>query len=86
MLLKVYAVRDAKAEFYSQPFYKRTHGEAERDFSVLVNDQKSTVHPFPQDYDLFWLGDYEDKTGIMSPPETPLHIAKAIDLVQKETH
>ena len=49
MQLKMYSVRDSKAETFHPPFYKRTHGEAERDFQALAHDEKSQVSKFPGD-------------------------------------
>lgn len=81
MILKVYAVRDAKAECYLQPLFKITHGEAERDFKTLTKDEKSTVNKYPEDYDLYYLGEYDNIRGVFKPLDTPQHIAKAAALI-----
>lgn len=77
MIKKVYSIRDAKASVFNQPFFKITHGEAERDFHRLVNDDKSMVWQYPDDYDLYYLGTYDDVKGVFTSLETPEHIAKA---------
>lgn len=77
---KIYSVRDGKAEVFNPPFYKKTHGEAERDFTTLTNDPKSTVFNFPEDFDLYYLGHYDDDTGKLETLPTPQHIVKAIQL------
>lgn len=84
MQLKMYSVRDAKAEVYNAPFYKRSHGEAERDFTNAVRDEKNPNSKYPEDFDLFYLGDYDDQTGLVSPLNTPQHIAKAIDVINRQ--
>lgn len=81
-LLKMFSIRDAKAEVFNPPFFSRTHGEAERSFDQLVMDPKSTVSQYPEDYDLYYLGDYDDLNGKFSPEPTPKHVRKAIE-VQK---
>lgn len=78
MVLKVYSIRDAKAEVFNTPFYQKTHGEAERSFQQLVNDEKSTVHKFSEDFDLYYLGQYDDQTGKFESLDTPQHMQKAI--------
>lgn len=83
MVLKAYSIRDAKAEIFHPPFYKHTHGEAERDFRTLTNDGKSNVNKFPEDYDLYYIGDYDDNTGKFHPTDTPQHQLKAVQV--KET-
>lgn len=80
MMLKVYSIRDAKAEVFNMPFYKKTHGEAERDFTSLANDDKSSVFNFPEDYDLYYLGEYDDQSGKLVSLDTPQHIVKAVQL------
>lgn len=78
MLLKVFAVRDGKAEFYMSPFFQKTMGEAERSFRSLVNDEKSIVHQYPEDYDLYYLGEYDDQSGKLAPLDAPQHLQKAV--------
>lgn len=80
MQSKLFTIRDTKAEFYGPPFVKKTPGEAERDFKSLVNDPKSNVHLYPEDYDLFMLGTYDDLTGKMELLPSPQHVVKAINL------
>lgn len=83
MQLKIYSIRDAKAEIYNVPFYKKTHGEAERDFAELCRDEKSMVSKYPEDYDLFFCGIYDDQTGLVESLKTPQHIAKAIEKIKQ---
>lgn len=77
MRLKVYSIRDSKGEMYHQPFYQKTHGEAERSFMELVKDNKSFISKYPDDYDLWYLGEWDDQLGLHIPLETPLHVQKA---------
>ncbi|QXP44237.1 MAG: nonstructural protein [Arizlama microvirus] len=86
MLLKVFSIRDQKAEVYNTPFFQKSIGEAERNFETLVNDGKSTVNQYPQDFDLFYLGDYDDNLGVMRSLEAPQHVIQAIALKRKETN
>lgn len=83
MVLKVYSIRDAKAEVFNAPFYQKTHGEAERSFQQLVNDEKSTVNKFAEDFDLYYLGQYDDNTGKFEGLDTPQHMQKAISFRQQ---
>lgn len=83
MIQKMYSVRDQKAEVFNLPFYSKTHGEAERNFTQLVNDEKSMPGNYPDDYDLYWIGDYNDQTGVVTPLDTPQHIIKAVQVSKK---
>jgi len=83
MLLKIYSIRDTKGEIYNTPFYQRTHGEAERNFKTVASDSKSTISQFPEDYDLYYLGEYDDQTGKIKSLDKPQHITKAINVIDK---
>lgn len=84
MQLKVFSLRDQKAEVFNTPFTKSTHGEAERDFTSLVNDPKSLINQYPKDFDLYFLGHYDTSTGKMQPNASPEHLISAIDVLRKE--
>lgn len=83
MKRKVYAIRDSKAEVYNTPFFQNTHGEAERSFSRLVEDPKSMIQQFPDDYDLYWIGEYDDLLGTLTALDTPQHILKAVHVAAR---
>lgn len=83
MLRKAYAVRDAKAGLYDKPFYQHTHGEAERSFAQGCKDEKSNLSQFPEDYDLYYLGIYDDEKGLFQSLDTPQHIIKAVDTLNR---
>lgn len=78
MMLKMFAIRDSKAEAFKQPYFCHTHGEAERSFTQLVRDPQSVVSQYPDDFDLYFLGEYNDQTGVIKSLETPQHITKAV--------
>lgn len=79
----MYSIRDNAAEIFHPPFFKNTHGEAERDFKMLVNDPKSTLHNFPQHYDLYTLGKYDSTTGLLEPIYPPEFVTRAVDQIDK---
>lgn len=83
MLKKIFSIRDGKGEIYHQPFYAHTHGEAERHFKTLTNDEKSQVNQYPEDFDLWYLGQFDDCTGKIEPLETPTHMVKAINMLTR---
>lgn len=78
MLLKAFSIRDAKAEIFNTPFFAKTHGEAERQFRTLVNDEKSVPFQYPEDFDLYFVGTYDDNTGKFESLSTPQHVLKAV--------
>lgn len=82
MQLKMYTVRDSKVEAYLTPFFQRSHGEAERSFQKLATDKNTTVGANPSDFDLYFLGTYDDQTGKTEVMDTPQHVIKATALTQ----
>lgn len=82
MELKVYSIRDQKGEKFNTPFFQNTHGEAERSFRHVANDPQSFVNKYPEDYDLYYIGSYDDQTGLMKPLDTPTHMIKAIQCIK----
>lgn len=80
MIRQVYSIRDAKAETFNPPWFAVTHGEAERNFQRLTKDQSSMVNQFPEDYDLYHLGEYNDQNGQITTFDTPKHVIKAVIL------
>lgn len=79
MELQMYTIRDSKAGTYSQPFYAHNKPVAERHLHRMVKDPNSMVCQFPEDYDLYELGTYDDSTGLVKTLDTPKHLHKAID-------
>lgn len=83
MQLRVYSIRDAKTETFSNPFYNHTHGEAERNFKTAINDDKTKLGQYPEDFDLYYLGKYDDNEGKFDMLESPEHLVKAVQLKDK---
>lgn len=80
MIFKMFSIRDAKGEKYYTPFFKNTHGEAERDFIQTVKDPQTTLNKFPEDFDLYFLGEYDDAKGVFMSLDTPQHLMKAVSV------
>lgn len=80
MELKMFSIRDSKGAIYNQPMFARSHGEAERAFQTEAQNTNSMINKFPEDFDLFFIGTYDDQTGKVDPLPTPQHIVKAADL------
>ena len=80
MKLKVFAIHDAKAEAYMQPFFMANKGTAIRAITELLSKSDHQFSKYPEDFTLFELGEYDDSNGQMLPHSTPLPIAKVIEL------
>lgn len=73
MKYTVCAIRDRAADVFSQPFFVASTGQAIRSFGDAVNgDAKdSAVCQHPEDFDLYFLGLFNDEDGsfICEPPK-----------------
>ena len=79
MNLKVYSVFDKGIMAYMRPFFMQAHGQAIRGFEDLVRDKDSDIGRHPEDYSLFYLGDFDDHSGELEKCE-PMCLARAHEL------
>ena len=63
MIHKVYSIYDSKAEVYTLPYFSKMEAEAIRYFSNWVNDPNHQFGKNPEDYTLFYIGEYDDNLG-----------------------
>lgn len=80
MILKAFSIYDSKAKVFHTPFFKQTPGLAERDFKQVTKDKDSMICQYPEDFDLYYLGDYDDQTGTYQSLDTPQHLVKAAQI------
>lgn len=81
--LKIYTIRDAKAECYLAPFTFRTDGEAIRAFGDSVADGKTPLAQHPEDYYLIRIGEFDVEKGVITPC-APVSLASALDFKKGE--
>lgn len=83
--MKIYAVKDVKAETFNNPFFQKNDITALRALSLEVNraDPGNVVYTHPQDFDLYELGDYDPDTGEITSI-SPVLVANGRTLVNKE--
>lgn len=81
MILKVFAVRDMKAEAFLQPFYSPSVGSALRAYADAVNDKSCPFNKHPGDYVLFEIGSYDDSTAELESLSPVKMMAAGSDLL-----
>lgn len=70
MELNVYSIFDAGAEAFTQPFFLPNDGLAIRAFSDNVNsDTKNNISEHPDQFTLFKIATWDDKTGTLNKLE-----------------
>nr|DAM67920.1 MAG TPA: DNA binding protein [Microviridae sp.] len=87
VLLRLYCIYDSKAEQFSPPQVYHNDMLALRAFEGLVNDDKTLINSYPEDFSLHYVGNLGDSDGryyIDSSDESrvPLLVGRAVDYVR----
>lgn len=80
-MLKVFAVRDVKADAFGNPICVQTKGLAVRAFSDACADPRSPMAQYPEDYMLYEIGKYDPATGLLSGISVPELVATASEII-----
>lgn len=84
--LRLYSIYDSKAEQFSPPQVYHNDMLALRAFEGLVNDDKTLINTYPEDFSLYYLGNLGDINGryyIEGSDESrvPILVGRAVDYV-----
>jgi len=84
MIIKVYSVFDSKVALFSRPYFSLNDNSMLRSFSDALNEPGQNPdavawNRHPEDYSLFYIGEYDDLLGKMIP-ELPKSIITAAAL------
>lgn len=79
MKIEILAIRDAKLNTFMTPFTAVHLGQALRSWEELVNDPKTTIAKYPNDFCLYRLGHFDDENGALTSLPVPEMIASATD-------
>lgn len=83
MKVHLYSVYDKAVIAFMPPFQVRARGEAVRSFIDACNDAKVPFGKNAGDYDLYYIGTFDDATGKYENGENcPLQVMSARDAVQ----
>ena len=72
MTLKLYAMKDKKTGFLT-PQVDSNHASAKRNFQLMLATARGdSIMAFaPEDFELYYLGEFENTTGIITQPTIP---------------
>lgn len=86
MLVRMYAVKDIKADAFMQPFVSANDGSALRGFTEAVNGTRepgNPIHRFPEDHVLYRLATWDDNTGSLSPEPAPFSLGVGTSYIKE---
>ena len=81
MRQKAYVVHDSAAEAFLPPFFLHTDGIAKRIFADACNDPDHQFGANPQDYTLFFVGEFDDEFGTLEP-QTPTSLGNGLTFIR----
>ena len=71
MILKIFSVFDTAVGAYASPMFLHSRAQAVRAFTDAIADPSTNICKHPQDFTLFYLGEYDDQTGYFTSLDTP---------------
>lgn len=84
MVHKVFTVKDTKGGMFLAPMLTRSYGEAERTFKQATANPDSLISKYPEDYDLYYLGEFDDESGHFALKPAPEHVVNASQVAIRE--
>lgn len=81
-MMKLFAVRDVKADSFGAPMSVASSGIAMRGFAEAVMDPKSELNKYPDDFSLYEIAEYEPNSANIKPHPLPVLIGTASSVVQ----
>ena len=82
MNLVIVSVKDTAAGAFGRPIFVQSPAVAVRSFRDEINrpDSQEDMSKHPEDFELYFVGEFDDQTGVISPAEMPFTIVRAKDL------
>lgn len=76
MKLQIYAVYDKKAESFNSPVFFQNDALAQRGYQTVCRDKSTLFYSHPQDFQLYHVGDWDDREGLIRPIMPPRLVAE----------
>lgn len=81
----MFTVRDRKAGTFNRPFFELNKVQALRAFSTACKQAESPFSQFPDDFELLYLGTFDQRTGRISMVEHFEVLAEPRSFVEPDT-
>ena len=83
--MQIFTIYDNIAKAYQNPIYSLNQGAAVRIFSEAINDESTYLAKSPQDFILYYIGEYEEQSGCITSdiPRKIIHGNECIDESRK---
>ena len=84
--LKIFTIKDTKAEAYLSPMFIKTTALAIRSFQTCANDPEHDFAKFPSDYTLFEIGIYDEEKGEIKMHDAKINLGLASEHIQPKKY
>jgi len=84
MILQLYSIYDNKMEIYMPPFPANNARHAMRKCSEIFTQPNSVFLNYPEDFQVWEIGEYDDKTGVIKAFKNIRHLCTAKQIIGKE--
>lgn len=83
ILMGVYTIKDEKALTFLFPFYCQNTTEAVRSFQMSAENPKTSINRWPQEFSLYYLGQFDQTNAKFTMLETPEHVCSAVSVLSQ---
>lgn len=80
-MLKVFAVRDVKADAFGNLICVPTKGLAVRAFADACADARSPLAQYPEDHSLYEVAEYDPNSGTIKGHPLPVLVVSATEVI-----
>lgn len=81
--MKMFSIYDRKSQRFGTPFFCIDHIAAQRTFIRFAKSEDSPVSEYPEDFELDYLGDFDESKGSMSVIGKPEVVITGITAARK---
>lgn len=82
MSQRIYAVKDLAINAFGNPIFVRAQGQAIRSFMDECKNTESMMAKHPADYEMYYIGEYDEETATITPATNIERVARATDYAQ----
>lgn len=80
--MKMFSIRDLKAEAFNEPFFNLTPAMAMRRIQMSLQSPESQMKIFAPDFAIYQIGEFDQVTGLVTGIPDPHHLIEIVDLIK----